>query len=201
MDFSTLRQRVADRGFDYLSQTKRGELINQGYHWLCEQHAWPFLRTTTTGTAPLSISDLRHVLYVVDSTNDQELYGEDERTIRDNDPDLAQTGNPQAWYLTSGPTLNVWPPNTSSSLTVVYLEVPTDLSSDSDTPVIPTRYHPHIVDAAVVEAYRDSDNAEAAEALLASLYVKVGHMVNTLMTPNYQNPDTLVTTAGYSTDW
>jgi hypothetical protein len=78
-------------------------------------------------------------------------------------------------------TLKVWPADTSTSLTVRYLKVPTDLSSGADVPVVPTRYQPLIVDFAVVRALKDRSNFAEAQALRASLEEDLDRMRNALL--------------------
>lgn len=189
--FATLKTELLARGFEDLDSTRQGYFINRAYQQLAEAYPWPFLRTTTTGTAPVTISDLRAIQYVVDSTNDFELSGVDERTVRDMDPDLAVTGTPELWWLSGSATLNVWPVNTTASLTVVYYKVPAELTG-TDATLIPARYEYLIVDAAVILAYRNSDNLDAAIALQGDFDLNVQRMAETLLDRNFQNPDLIV---------
>lgn len=198
MNLTAMRTELAARGFDYLSDTRKDYFLNRAYHQLCEMEPWPFLRTTTSGTAPLTISDLRQIVYVTDSTNDTELEGIDERTVRDGDPDLSSAGTPELWFLTGSGTLNVYPANTSHTISVVYYKVPSDLASGADAPIAPARYHYLIVDGAAILAYRDSDNFEASRALKEDWAIEVEDMSNSLLSRNYQNPDTIV---GSSDGW
>jgi hypothetical protein len=191
---------VLARGFDPdTSTTRLNYWINRAYHRICEREAWPFLETTTTGTAPLSITDLRAVLSVVDSTNESTLTYEDFRTIREDDPTLATSGTPYCWYQSAATTIAVYPTQ-AVSLSVRYLKFPTDLSSGADTPVIPTRYQYLIVEGAVGYAYRDTDNYEAAQAVEEVFDRGVLEMGDTLLVPNYDSLRSLVSYDA-STDW
>jgi hypothetical protein len=158
MDLAALKLELGSRFGEFLADGRRTRLINEAYHDLCERFPWPFLETTTTGTAPLTISDLRQVLYCVDTTNERELRSMDVRSIVDWNPIVTETGTPELFWLDGLSTLKVFPANTSVSLSVRYLKVPTDLSSDSDTPVLPARYHMLIVDLAQARALAEGPN-------------------------------------------
>lgn len=199
MDLSALQTEVQARGFDFDSTTRLNYWINRAYHRICEREAWPFLETTTTGTAPLTISDLRAVLSVVDTTNQSVLTFEDYRTIREDDPTLAATGSPECWYQSATTTVAVYPAS-SVSLSVAYIKTPTDLSSGTDTPVLPTRYHYLIVEGAVAYAYRDSDNFEAAQQTEDIFERGLLEASDSLLVPNYDSLRSQVI-YGASSDW
>ena len=140
MDYLALKTEFAARGYDYLSTTRAGYYINRGYHEFLERHPWPFAeKEVTAQNAPVTLSDLSAVVFAVDTTNDVVLYGDDLRTIRERDPDLSQTGNPHLWFL-ENLEFNVYPVNTTASLTIRYLYSPSDLSRDTDEPIVPSRY-------------------------------------------------------------
>lgn len=182
MTLATLRTELLARGFDYLSTTRANQFLNEGYHAVCEWNGtpWPFLETTTTGTAPLTISDLREIVYVTNTTGGRVIDPEDVRNLNDRDPGLTQTGTPSRYYLDGSSILKLWPASTTQTLSVRYLKVPADLSSDSDTPVVPTRFHPLIVDMAEVFAYQDASDFQESEAKGQQLEIKLGRMRDTL---------------------
>jgi hypothetical protein len=138
LTLAQMRQELKSRLPDFLGDTRCNRLINEAYQEICEQEAWPFLEATTTGAAPLAISDLRDVLYVIDTTNDRKLISADVRNVADTDPQFDTTlGTPYCYWL-SGDTVEVYPGSTDS-LSVRYTRVPSDLASDGDTSVIPSR--------------------------------------------------------------
>lgn len=132
---------------------------------------WPWLKSTATGAAPLTISDLRRVRAVVDTSNRNQL-----RKVRDADVlefadyTLATTGVPECWFLTSDTVVAVYPVQTAS-LSVPYLKFSPALSADGDTPLIPARYHGIWVDLAEVHVlrYGVKDAASAATLEQAAL--------------------------------
>jgi hypothetical protein len=199
LTFATAKTELLARGFDDLDTTRQSYFINRGYQMVCNKYPWPFLEATTTGTSPLTISDLRQILYVIDTTNDQELIGIDQREIRGVDPDITSTGTPTHYYLTGTTTLTVWPPNTSVSLSVRYYKVPAALTG-TDALLVPERYEYLVIDAAVILAYRDSDNFDAAGALKAEWEYEVGEMAKDLLSRNFGNAD-LVEITGLAGEW
>jgi hypothetical protein len=118
----------------------------------------------------------------------------DSRDIVDLDPAITTAGTPYRYWLDGLTTLKVWPTNTSQTLSIRYLKVPTDLSSDSDTPVVPTRYHPQIVDMAEVLACQDVSDFQKAEAKRQLLELKLRRMQDTLCKRNDDDPDYIVVT-------
>lgn len=202
MDFSTLQTEVFSRGFDYLDDSGTGlarvkRWLNQAYLEICEAYSWPFLDTTTSGTAPLTISDLRQVLYVLDTSNDRQLQGVDVRHIADIDSDVSTTGTPQWYWLDGLTTVKVYPTNTSNTLSVRYLKTPVELSANGDEPVIPARFQDLIVDLAVLKGMKDSDNYEAVGILRAEVDRGVQVMANNLLERMLDAPDFIVQSEGW----
>ena len=58
MNLGTARTELQARGFDYLSTARCNTFLNRALYILNEQESWPFLETTVSGAAPLTISDL-----------------------------------------------------------------------------------------------------------------------------------------------
>lgn len=205
MDFGTLRLEVASRGFDYLLTDNAGEQrlkrwVNLAYTEVCEQDDWPFLRTTTTGTAPLTVSDLGSIANVRNSTEDTAMEYRDERDLIDLFGDLTEVDIARYYYLTSPTVIAVYPADTTSTLRVTYFKVPTELSADSDTPLIPTRYHMSVVEYAVAHAYKDNDNPEMAQVARAEGDRVVQMMRERLMLPSHQGTD-FIRSMGSAVDW
>ena len=204
MDFGTLRLEVASRGFDYLLTDNAGEQrlkrwVNLAYTEVCEQDDWPFLRASTTGSAPLSISDLGSISNVRNSSLDLAMEYRDERDLIDLFGDLTVTGDARWYYLTSESTIAVFPADASSTLKVTYWKVPSELSADSDTPLLPSRYHMAIVEYAVAHAYKDNDNPQAAQVARQEGDRLVQMMRERLLIPSHQGTD-FISSLGASVD-
>ncbi len=197
MNLAEMRDELEQRGYSFIVDLpdRANRWINQAYQEVCEAEDWPFCEATTTGTAPLTISDLRQILYVVDSTNDLPLLGSDQRTIQQKDPDLTQTGSPCNFYLTGSTTLAVWPPDTSVSLTVRYLKVPAELDDDADEPIIPERFQELIIDGAVIKALKDTDRLGNAQALKQMWSESLYAMKLSLMDRNRFNQQAILDTS------
>jgi hypothetical protein len=195
--FATLATELTARGYDYLSSTRQGLFINRAYQLICDEYDWPFLETELLAqTAPVTISDLRSVLYVADANTGSELYGEDQRLISAADPGRTSTGSAECWYITGGNVLNVYPADTSASLTIRYIKAPADLSGSTE-PLIPQRYRYLIVDMAVYLALRDNDEYDSALALKQLIDYEVSRMRDRLSVQNRQNPDSILATSSY----
>lgn len=188
MNLGEIRAEVESRGYDYVSDSRLNLWIKQGYRWVCSLEPWPFLETTISGQAPLTVADLSQLLHV--SSEDRVLRGADYRDIKDRDPNLDDVGTPEFWYLT-GDTINTWP-TSSEVLEVRYVRKPAELSSDSDVPLIPEAHHPILVDYAVMAGLKDNDEYEQAQGLRAVIDAQVQDLRDQIMVRNYQNPQTLV---------
>jgi hypothetical protein len=150
MDLTAAQTELKARGGDYLSTARLTTFLNDAKNELEDFFVWPWLETTTTGTAPLTISDLKHVLYVVDTTNQAELTGASAQYIvEDLDETITTTGTPDVWWLDGTTTLKVYPANTSASLSVRYVKFSPELSAGADTPLIPVRNHNLWIDLAL----------------------------------------------------
>lgn len=195
MDFTTLQTEVFARGYDYLNDGGAGlarakRWINQSYLELCTRASWPFLKATTTGTAPLTIADLRAVLSVVDTTNVQQLFSVDRRWLMSVDPALT-SGTPTSYYLESATQIKVWPVQ-AVSLSVNYLKTPAQLSAGGDTPLVPDEWCDVIVDGAVLKAEKDNDQYDQ---LLSIYETTIGRMVAALLPQTLDNPGYILTPA------
>lgn len=168
MTFAQLLTEFYARGFDFYNtdsagQTRAKRFINEAYlEDISANEPWDFLRASTSGTAPLTISDLDTFISVRDESNDNPLQLAEVGSLEDMGLDVTETGTPWAYYLSSETQVSVYPANTSNTIAVRYYKVPTELSADADTPLIPSRWHGLVVDAAAVRAYVDRDNFEAA---------------------------------------
>lgn len=163
MNFAALRAEVRARGVaDEVTDARINTWINVSINEICEEADWPFLLATATGPAPLTIADVRTIESVTDTTLQRKLLPLDRRSVSDDFPDLTSTGSPAGYFFTSQTTIDVFPANTSSTLQVRYWKAQVDLSGDSDTPVIPTRYHYAIVDLAYARARADKADTEGA---------------------------------------
>lgn len=195
--YIALAAEFAARGYDYLDSTRVSRYINRGYLALCDEYPWPFLETELTAqTAPVTIADLDQVLYVADATNNQEIYGEDQRTVSAADPARSASGSPLSWYITGGTVLNLYPANTSVSLTIRYIKVPTEISGSTE-PLVPQRYRNLITDYAVYLALKDNDEWDAAMAAKTLWDAEVQKMYARLAHQNMQNPGSIVNTQTY----
>jgi hypothetical protein len=189
VNLAQARAELAARGFDYLSGARQNFMLNNARNAF--EDAWPFpwLESTITGAPPLLIPDLKHVRMVKDIATNRELLGLDFRQVAQEGTDLNLPGVPDYWWL-EGPDpeaiLHVWPVNDSPVEVWFMVESP-ELVNDLDEPLIPARYQPIWIDLAVVQAYKDSDNFPAAQALSADVNTRMYQVIERYETRNRQN--------------
>lgn len=152
--------------------------------------AWPWLETSTTGTSPITITNLRACLSVVDTATRAVLWPSDRRSLVDNYSDLTTTGSPQFWYRDTLTSIRTYPVS-SDTISVEYIKHESDLTADSDTPSLPSRHHNVWVDRAVYEAYVDTDNFDSAAALKAKIDGEIVEMKRTYLIPNFDQAYTI----------
>lgn len=193
MNLETLRAEFQARGFNHVTPPSRLDgYLNSSYLVdICEEEDWPFLEASKEGTAPLEISDLRAIEYVTNVTHPGKLDPLLRARITDDwNPDLTQTGTPSLYYVTEGKKVNVFPVATDK-IAVRYWKVPEELTGSAE-PLVPTRYHPLIVDGAVARAYEDSDDFELAQAASTRFEARLEKMRESLGMLQHDSSDDYV---------
>lgn len=204
LDFTALQTEFFARGFDFLNDagaglTRAKRWLNDAAHEIDELEDWPYLNASTTGAAPLTIADLRTVESVAIVSDMLVLEPQDRRSLVDYYVDLTTTGTPTFYYITTGTTINVYPANTSKTLTVRYWKFTADMSAGTDAPAMPDRFRMAVVERACAKAYRDSDNPQAAADCLGESERIVQTMRESLLLPQHHQAETIVRT-GSSVD-
>lgn len=168
--------------------------VQDAYAEICDQYEWPFLEAETTATGTVALTDLKTVIWVVDSTNKNALDFLDRRTILERvDTDLTTVGTPTYWYL-NDQTIAVYPASSTTTLDVKYIKVPAALVSNGDTPLIPARYHQAIVDGAVRRALLDNNDTAEAQAVEQERQIKLANMLASLSNRNAFETDHMAST-------
>lgn len=171
MNFTELLTEFYSRGTDYLSEDAAGTLragrwVNQAYFEILNIQAWPFLEASTTGTSGagfVSIPDLRRIRWVRDvSGSPVALSRVSPDDLAYDEVDFTQTGTPEYYYVEFGNTVRAYP--VGGTVEVHYIKR-VNAMTGTDTPLFREDYHDLIIDRAMVKAYKDSDNFEAAAAL------------------------------------
>jgi hypothetical protein len=173
MNFDELKDELFARGTNYLeenaTEVARAERwLNQGYREILNLHPWGFLETTdNTQSAPVSLPDLRRVVYVKHLASDVALKLESLRELVNDGYDLSAIGVPQVYYFDGPSTINTLPTN-GDLIGVRYIKRVPPLTG-TETPIFDEEYHNLIVDKAMIRAYIDGDNFDAALALKAEV--------------------------------
>lgn len=201
MTFAELQTEFFESGFAYLNDNGTGVVrakrwLNQSYKELCALHPWPFLETTSAGTAPLTLSSLSHVISVLDTTNTIELTKSSYADLISVYPDLTISVYPVYWYQSGAATIAAAPSGQTVSLSVRYTPVPSDLSNASDSPSIPAAYHDLIVLGAWRRGLLDDSNAGDYQLIKSEWTDRLAAMKQELLyQPTHQH------ILGASLDW
>jgi len=205
--FLQLQTEIFARGADYLDTTsdiaRVKTWLNSAYFDMCGREPWPFLEVTLTGvTAPQTITDLRGILSVVDTSTLTPLEGIDRRDLSKTFVDLTQTGFDGYWYLESASdgaggltdTVKLFPVNASDSLEIRYIKVPSQLVNDTDIPVIPDRFLDSLIDGTMTYVHRDNDDYDLAGQTTQSFEQGIQLMADQLLNRNWMNAERQFTT-------
>jgi hypothetical protein len=179
VNLTALQTAFTDRGWARLSTTQQTQHINDGLHELdAQEPRWPYLLTTTTGTAPLTTADLLEVSLVLNTSTNTPVSYIDYEDLAERYGDLTLTAtDPGYWYFTPGSTTSISTyPVTTRTLKLVYWKVSSDLSAGSDTPLSPARWHSVIVDLADRNACRVKKDFASAAGLQATIDGKLAAM-------------------------
>jgi hypothetical protein len=173
------------RGFDYLPGPRQTIMLNDAKNSFEDRWEFPWLEAVAVGTPPFYIPDLKYVLSVKTQAN-LELFGIDLRALAQDGTDLGLRGPSRYWYLDGETLMRAWPVG-ADTLTVYHVKHSPELVNPSDRPLIPGRYHPIWIDLAVVQAYQDSDNYAAAQALQADVGLRMQDVIMRYETRNRQH--------------
>lgn len=190
MDNTALKAAVSGRGFARLSASDLQQVVNDAVHELdTMEPRWPYLFVTTTGTAPLTISDLGDVTTVLNTTLDIPVTYADYEDMTAFVGELTRTGtDPTYWYFTPGSTTSLSTyPVTTRTLQVAYYKSSPDLSAGGDTPLAPARWHHLIVDMAVRNAHV-LKSMDVPSGLQAAIERKTARMQTDLFYRQSQGP-------------
>lgn len=197
-DLTSADTELAARGYARFSQTRRFAWLNAAKNRFEDyQYDWPWLKTSTTGAAPLTVADLRRVSSVVDVASKLPVDQMDAAAVIEfASADLTIAGSPAAWYLTSDTVLATYPV-TTGTLSVRYIKFSPELAAGGDVPLIPARYRMTWVDLAEVEALRFGvKDAATAAALEQGVFRRIGEIAGVYaMQAQTDYMETLVTGA------
>lgn len=183
MNFTALKAEVAAAGFARLTDTQLGVFVNRAMHELEDMEPWGYREASVTGTAPLAIADLGEVDLVFDTRSPNVPL--EKRSYRElvsdfGDVSLTGGGSPWFWYrATPGgvPTVATYPV-TTATIGVQYYAVSADLSSGSDVPGVPARWHGLVALIAKRMAHAEKGDRLTAE----SIQVEVDRWVQRMRT-------------------
>lgn len=202
MDLSSARDEFAARGFDGLAPARANLFLNAGRNALEDYASWPWLETSTSGTAPLTIADLKTVQFVYRTAPNLSIDGADRSYLRQMyGPNLTIVGTAVYWYLDGVTTLKLFPVDTTT-INVDYLMQSPELVNDSDEPEWPdvAALNQAWIDLACVEAYEDADEGDRADKMQIKANTKLNGQIDKYLDRNHQNAEQQAVTFA-SEDW
>ena len=200
MNLGQMIEEMQDHGFEDTSVQRLTGFLNDAYYDICSREPWPFLEKSTTvdtvaGTDTLSVpSDFNKALRLVIDSQAQYLEPArlDDVTSRFAGL-LTNTGLPFLYYFI-GDTVKVYPiPDSAYTVTLRYMAVPTELSNNDDTPILPSRHHRAIVLGALVAAYRMDDDPENAAVFEQQFEKRIATMGEDVWKKQYDRPERVYT--------
>lgn len=198
MNLAEAQQAVIDRGFDYLDSGRLKLMLNTAKDEFEDMWEWPWLQAIYTGSTPIAFDDLKLILTVTATATQRELLGLDLRQVGIGYSDLANPGTPEYWWMEGADRMHAYPGD-GATLTVHYVRESLALVAPDDVPLIPQRYHGLWIDLAVCEAYKDSDNFMASQALRGDVTMRMQDVIARYETRNRQHSP-FITARGYSED-
>ena len=197
MNLGQARADLEARGYTRFVDSRLNAWLNQArVRFEDYPFDWPWLKATATGSAPLTISDLRRVRSVTSTATRTALTQiSDDALVEFVDTDLTLAGAAGAWYLSSSTVVAAYP--ATAALTVRYQKFSPALSGDSDTPLIPVDYHSDWVDLAEVMVLRlGVKDQGAAAALEGVVMARIGEIAGVYaMQDQPEYSETLITGA------
>lgn len=151
--------------------------INFGYHNFVLRELWPFRETTGTlntvaGTQEYTLSsnftdlDAQNIIAVsIQGASAKKLPYFPYNQLRASEPDLDSEGQglPEYYYIKSG-KIGFWPnPGDIYAVAIDYYSVPTELSDDTDEPIIPIAYRQALVQFALSKEHDFNTDPDLAQ--------------------------------------
>lgn len=177
--FLDIQNRVLDlvSRSDSTTRNRVKDSINLGYKQFVSRELWPFREVTDTfstvaGTQEYSLVsnfsniDNNNIISVTiqGSTNKKLSYWPFNQ-LRASQPDFDLIGSdvPERYYLQAG-NMGLWPaPNAVYTIAVDYYKTPTELSNDSDEPIIPIAYREALVKYALAAEHDYNSDPDLAQ--------------------------------------
>jgi hypothetical protein len=159
LTFATAKTEIYAMGFSDFNdsgtgETRVGRCLNEAQWEILEEINHPLVRTTTSGTAPVTLTRPKAVLSVTNSTTDANLVSTDVQTLDEMFPDLPDSGTAEWWYLSAEAVVSVYPANTTDTFKVRYEQYPAEMSS-TDAFSVPQRFHGAVLNRAASKLWRN----------------------------------------------
>lgn len=182
-------QEIADRGFEYLSETRRTAYMRRAIQYILQADLWPWrvqsvLSISFAPGSPFSggvvlipddLGPIDSVIVSVSSSEHRALRYASIQEMYAYRGDM-NAGTPRFYTPTQendpgSSSVIIWPNPAGETYTTVVSLFHTGSQVDTDTLLsgIPEFLHYTVIDRAVSMCYRDADNHEAAESLMVDV--------------------------------
>lgn len=192
---------------DTTTRNRIKDSINNGYNDFVTRELWPFREATDTittiaGTQEYALSseisniDLQNIISVaIQGESATRLSYIAYNQLRNTHPDFDQdgTGLPTMYYLKDGYIGFYLSPGDIYSVAVDYFIVPTALSADADTPIIPANYREALVHYALSDEHDFNTDPDLAVKAMNTYENFVAKARNNLLAQPTDNGNFVIT--------
>lgn len=205
---ATMLTDFQDHGFTDIDQAHFLTYLNHSYMMFCTREPWPFLEKTFTGNFTASqaqqfasTTDIKQVLSLINTTKGYPLDPERVETVIKNfSYDLITPGTPALYYTPQvntaapmGKQIAVYPiPASADAVQMRYIYIPALLTTGTDVPVVPERFHRILTFGALWQAYRLEDDPQSGDEYETMFEEGIQMARNDLWDSQYDRPDYVV---------
>lgn len=205
---TTMLSDFQDHGFTDIDQAHFLTYLNHSYMMFCTREPWPFLEKLFTGTFTASqaqqftaVTDVKQVLSIINTTQGYSLDPARPETIYKKYVNyLTVPGSPMFYYTPvvnaaapMGKQIHVYPnPIAADAAQMRYIYVPTLLTTGTDVPVVPERFHRILTFGALWQAYRLEDDPQSGDEYETMFEEGLQMARNDLWDNQYDRPDYIV---------
>ena len=205
---ATMLTDAQDHGFTDIDQAHFLTYLNHAYMMFCTREPWPFLEKLFTGNFTTnqaqqfsSVTDIKQVLSVINTTQGYALNPTRPEAIYKSYADQLTTPNAPVLYYTPvnnsaapmGKQVHVFPvPSAADAAQMRYIYIPALLTTGTDVPVVPERFHRILTFGALWQMYRLEDDPQSGDEYETMFEEGIQMARNDLWDNQYDRPDYVI---------
>lgn len=202
---ATMLTDFQDHGFTDIDQAHFLTYLNHAYMQFCTREPWPFLEKLFNGNFTASqaqqftaVTDVKQVLSIINTAQGYELCPDRPETIYKNFAQFLTVPGAPIYYYTPvvnaaapmGKQVHVYPPpNAADTAQMRYIYIPPLLTTGTDVPVVPERFHRILTFGALWQAYRLEDDPQSGDEYETMFEEGILNARNDLWDNQYDRPD------------